>query len=177
MDVFEALKKRRAVRHFKPDSISKEFLERLIYAAHRAPTGGNTPYRRLLVVTDRKIIRLMKHIAPGILGDPPTVIVIYTDLGVAEKEMGRMGRDVSSLIDAGASAENIALAAVALGLGSCFTKSYSEVALKELLNMPENCRIEVIMQVGYPQENLPPAAKPRPGAKTVYLNRFGVRWI
>ena len=175
MEVFEALKKRRAVRHFKPDTIPEEVLRKLVYAARRAPTGGNVPYRRTMVVNDQKTIALLKHVCPGILSDPAALIVIYTDLMVAEK-LGRLGREVTSLIDAGAAAENVALAAIALGLGTCFTKSYSETGVREILSIPDEYRTEVIMQLGYPREDIPPALRAKPGEEVVYLNRFGERW-
>lgn len=175
MDVFESLKKRVAVRHFKADPIPEEDLRKLVYAARRAPTGGNTPYRRTMVVTDKKTIRLLKQVSPGILSDPVALVVIYTDLRVAEK-LGRLGREVTSLIDAGAAAENVALAAIALGLGTCFTKSYSEAGVKEVLGIPDGYRTEVIMQIGYPQDDRPPALKAKPGEEVVYIDRFGRRW-
>ncbi len=175
MDVFEALKKRVAIRHFKPDPVPDEMIRKLVYAARRAPTGGNTPYRRTMVVSDRRTIGLLKQVSPGILSDPAALLVIYTDLRVAEK-LGRLGREVTSLIDAGAAAENIALAAVSLGLGTCFTKSYSEAGVKEVLGIPDGYRTDVIMQVGYPQDDRPKALKAKPGEEVVYADRFGRRW-
>jgi len=63
MELFEALRKRRAVRDFTEQAIPDDILMKLAYAARRAPTGGNTPYRRILVVNDRKRIRLIKQVS------------------------------------------------------------------------------------------------------------------
>jgi len=95
---------------------------------------------------------------------------------VAERGLGRLGRDVVSLYDAGAAAENIVLAAYALGLGACFIKSYSDTALRRILKLPEACRTELIVSVGYPAEDEPPPLRQRKGAKTVWLNEYGRRW-
>ncbi len=146
MELFEALKERRAVRDFTEQVIPDDLLMRLAYAARRAPTGGNTPYRRILVVNDRKTIRLIKQVSPGILGQPTALIVIFTDLEVA-RQLGRLG-NVCATIDAGAAAENVALAATDLHLGACFTKSYSETGVKEILNIPDGYRTEVMLQLG-----------------------------
>lgn len=172
--VFEALEKRKSIRHFRPDPISDDILRKLVYAARRAPTVGNAPFRRLMVIKDKKMLRLLKQVSPGILGEPAALMVIYTDLDVA-KTLRKLG-DVCATIDAGAAAENVTLAATSLGLGSCFTKSYSEGAVKEILGIPDGYRTEVIMQLGYAQENQPAPMKAREGADSVHLDKFGNNW-
>jgi nitroreductase len=176
MELFEVFRKRRACRLYRPDSPSDDILRKLVYAAQRAPTGGNTPYRHLVVVKAPVTVNLIRQVAPGFFGNPPVALVIYTDLHIATKELGRLGRDVCSLIDAGAAAENVVLAAASLGLGACFVKSYSETAVKEILKLPEHCRTEIIVALGYPAETQPAPLRPRPGAQTVYLDQFGQEW-
>ena len=97
-----------------------------------------------MVVTDEKILHVLKQFSPGILGEPTAVLVVYTDLRVAEQQLGRIS-NWTTVIHAGAAAENAALASTALGLGSCFTKSYSEAAVKELLGIPEGFRTDVVL--------------------------------
>lgn len=159
---------------FTNDAIPDEILKRLAKAAHKAPTGSNTPYRRVMIVTDRKRLRLLKQLSPGILGQPTAAMVIYTNLKIAH-EMGRIS-EATSTLDAGAAAENACLIATSLGLGSCFTKSYSEAAVKELLGIPDGFRTEVVLQLGYPAKTRPPPAKPRKGARITELDKFGNVW-
>jgi len=175
MELFESLKRRRAVRDFTSTAIPDDILTKLVYAARRAPTGANAPYRRILVVKDQRTISLVKQVSPGIRGSPKALIVIFTDLDVAKKQFGKLG-DICSPMDAGAAAENVALAAVGLGLGSCFTKSYSEVGVKEILEIPTNCRTEIMVQLGYPKNEQPRPAKRKSGADTIYLDRYGREW-
>jgi len=175
-ELFEALRKRRSIRDFNSDEVPDEVLRKLVYAANRAPTGGNASYRRVVVVRDMKMIELIKQVSPGILGNPAALMAICTDLDLAYEQLGRLGRNICSILDAGAAAENVTLAATAMGVGSCFTKSYSETAVKELLKMPDGYRVEVILQLGYPKKLLPPPSKPRKGAGLVYVDRFGVTW-
>lgn len=176
MNVLEAIKRRVAVRHFEPKPVPEDALRKLAWAAHKAPTGGNTPYRRVLVVNDEETVEMIKKVSPGFLSNAKALILIYTDLDVAYKGLGRLGRDVCSMIDAGAAAENAALAAVELGLGTCFTKSYSEVGVKEILGIPDNYRTEIMLQVGYPAKDAPPPLKAKPGSRITYLNYHGNRW-
>ncbi|HUK51589.1 MAG TPA: nitroreductase family protein [Terriglobales bacterium] len=174
MEFLDVLKKRRATRDFSEKPIQEETLWNLAHAARRAPTGGNTPYRRIMVVNDMKTIRLIKQVSPGIQGNPTALMVVFTDLEVT-KELGRLG-DVCATIDAGAAAENVTLAATDMGLGSCFTKSYSEIGVKEILNIPETCRTEIMLQLGYVGEEQSRPTKARKGADAVHLNRFGRIW-
>src|SRR5919204_3320248 len=122
MDVLESIRKRRFHRSFTGESVGEEALARLAWAAGRAPMGGAELVRRILVVTEPNLVRTVRQVTPSFLANAPAVIIICTDLDRAEALMGIQGRDVLSLVDAGAAAENMALAAVALGLATCFVR-------------------------------------------------------
>jgi nitroreductase len=62
----EILKRRRMVRHFKPDPVPRQKLERIAGAAQRAPSAGFSQGQRIVVVTEKA---LMKRIA-DIAGEP-----------------------------------------------------------------------------------------------------------
>ncbi|MEO9255944.1 MAG: nitroreductase family protein, partial [Tepidiformaceae bacterium] len=51
-DVFELMRTQRAMRRLKPDAVPREYLTKLIWAATRAPNGGNVQPWRFLVITD-----------------------------------------------------------------------------------------------------------------------------
>jgi nitroreductase len=174
--LFETLRKRRACRHFEPRPVPDQILEKLAYAAHRAPTGGNTPYRFVIVVKDPVKLKMLKLVAPGYFGDSSAAIVVCTDLTIAERDLGTLGRDQCSLYDAGAAAENVVLAAYALGLGASFIKSYSETALKKILGLPEGYRTELVVSLGYPAKDEPHPLKQRKGANITYRDSFGEQW-
>ncbi len=174
--LFQVLKKRRACRHFDPRPVPDDLLEKLAYAAHRAPTGGNTPYRFVVVVKDPVKLKMLKLIAPGYFGDSSAAVVVCTNLDIAERELGTLGRDQCSLYDAGAAAENVALSAYALGLGASFIKSYSETALKRILDLPEGYRTELVVSVGYPAPDEPAPLKHRKGGNITYRDTFGKEW-
>ena len=53
MDVIEAMETCSAVRELKPDPVAQELLERVIYAATRAPSPGNSQGWDFIVVRDR----------------------------------------------------------------------------------------------------------------------------
>ena len=73
MDLFEALARRRACRHFTKEPVSAEDLQKLVYAAGRAPTASNRPYRHCILVDDPRVIRAIRQISPSLVADPPVL--------------------------------------------------------------------------------------------------------
>ena len=55
MDIYEALYTTRAMRRVKPDPIPLDVQQRILDAAVRAPSGGNTQNWRFLVVDDPEV--------------------------------------------------------------------------------------------------------------------------
>ncbi len=174
MDVLESIRKRRFHRSFTAEPVDEESLARLVWAAGRAPMGGAELVRRILVVTDPSVMQTVRQVSPSFLANSPAVIIICTDLDRAEASMGVQGRDVLSLVDAGAAAENMALAAVALGLATCFVRCSNDVALQEVLDIPKNVRPDVLVAVGHPAPAPSPPVKNPPAV--IFRNAFGKVW-
>ena len=161
-------------RAFAPDRIDDETLDRLVWAAGKAPMGGAELVRRILVVADPALVRTVRQVTPSFLANASAIIAICTDLERAEAVMGRQGRDILSLLDAGAAAENVALAAPALGVGVSFVRSANDAALREVLELPEQVRPDILIGVGRP------AATPSPSVRApepvVFRDRYGSPW-
>ena len=56
MDVYEALYTTRAMRRVRPDPIPEDVQKRILDAAIRAPSGGNSQTWRFLLVDDKEIL-------------------------------------------------------------------------------------------------------------------------
>ncbi|MCB0991398.1 MAG: nitroreductase family protein, partial [Acidimicrobiales bacterium] len=56
MDIYEALYTTRAMRRVKPDPIPMDVQAKILDAAIRAPSGGNTQGWRFMLVDDRAIL-------------------------------------------------------------------------------------------------------------------------
>ena len=171
MELADVLRKRSMCRNFDKTPVEKEKLVRLVYAAGRAPQGGNMPVREYILVDDPRHMRLLRGVTPSFLANAPAALVICTDLTKALEVMGKQGRDVLSLLDAGAAAENVALQAEELGVGVSFVRSATESAVKRALDIPERFRVDIIIGVGYKSRNRPPPMKgQRP---VVHHNSYG----
>lgn len=171
MDVLDALRRRRMHRYFDPSPLDEETLRTLAWAATRAPTGGNQSSRFVIVVSDPRLLQTIVDVSPGYVGTPPAAfLVVVSDIDAAEAQMGKQGRDHLSRIDAGAATENIALAAVALGLG-CYMFTSSTTAMATVLDLPPSVRVEWLAAVGRPSPS--PSAAARAARQTVYVDRWG----
>src|SRR5258707_3730762 len=61
MDVYEAVKSRRAVRGFKNQPVSREVLERVLSAAAWSPSGSNIQPWNIYVLTGPPLAELKTH--------------------------------------------------------------------------------------------------------------------
>jgi nitroreductase len=158
MEVWEAIVTRRSVRAFQPNDIEDPILLKLVEAARWAPSGSNIQPWHFIIIKNELQIKKIKAFSPGMPGIPGALIVIATDLGLAEKKGGKLARNVLSLMDAALAAHNIALAAVDIGLGTCMVRSFNPEALQEILKLPSEIVPQLIMAIGYPAK-IPPAPK------------------
>ena len=161
-EALETIYKRRSIRKYKPEQISREELEAVLKAGICAPTGMNRQSPIILVLQDRNQIAYLSKLNAAVNhwdSDPfygaPTVLIV-----LAEASSPHAVQDGSLVMG------NLMNAASALGLGSCWINRAREVfdsaEGKALLNQwgiegdyigIGNCIL------GYPDEN--PEMKPR----------------
>ena len=68
MDLFDAMHTQRAVRRFKPDAVPPEAVSRVLAAATRAPSGGNSQPWSFVVLRDADVRRQVGNSLQGRLG-------------------------------------------------------------------------------------------------------------
>ncbi len=182
MDVFEAIRKRGAVRRYRPDPVSREDILTVLGAANQAPSALNRQQWEFLVVTGKKIPEMGESYRAtldeyllhwdaspmrdfitrdefirfaGTFGGAPVVIVVLTPTD----EIPNFRK--ANIESASAALENLLLAATALGLGTCWMTGplRDEKTLRRILSVPEDREIVAITPLGYPEKI--PAAPPR----------------
>jgi nitroreductase len=195
MDVFEVMGSARAIRRLKPDPIPAELIDKLLWAATRAPSPGNSQGWDFVVVDDaekraaigaamrtamtarlaamprgdrqmRLILDGTAHLVDTI--DQAPVIIFVAGPVIYPPSAPREQFTWSAIYPA---AQNIILAARALGLGAVFTTLHnsSEPAIRELLGIPDEIKIGVTIPVGWPDANFGPVVR-RPVEDFVHRN-------
>lgn len=153
MEFWQVLEERHSVRHFDLEvPVSSEDVERLLMAAIRAPSAGNRQPWHFYVVRDAEVRRALAAAAYGqsFVSQAPLVIVVCADAEQSAGRYGQRGRELYALQDTAAAAEHILLAAVALGLGSCWVGAFDEVQAARALNTPPRHRPVAILPIGKP---------------------------
>ena len=155
--VLENIASRTAIRKFTPEPVSPEQIETLLKAAMSAPSALNRQPWRFVVITDREKLASMAAKMPyARLDTAPVAFVVCGDTTVSEKFW---------VHDCAAAAENILLAANALGLGAVWTAAYDderETIVRETVGLPSYIRTLCVIPVGHPAEFPEPKNKWNP---------------
>jgi nitroreductase len=171
----DLIKKRRSIRKFLDKPIEADQIDLLLEAALRAPSSRGLNPWEFIVVTDRNLLgklSLAKKHGATFLKDAPLGIVVCADPQTCDVWVE--DASIASIV--------IHLAAESLGLGSCWiqirermhdTKKSSHEYIAELLNIPAKMRVESIIAVGHPDEQLPPHEQEELLYEKVHRDNYG----
>jgi nitroreductase len=196
-DFFDVVLSQRAHRALLPDPISDEVVERLLEAAVHAPSSENSQPWEFVVVRDAATRRAVGEVAARIwalvpqdavrekLGDrlfaavdrwtsgglaaAPVIVVVCGDASSMDE-----GTLAASIYPA---AQNLALAAHAMGLGSLFATlpTLMPGELSGLLGLPDHLKPMAVIPIGKPAKQLR-APRRTPAREKAHRDRYGVRW-
>lgn len=198
---FEVIGTQRAMRRLKPDPVPEEYIKKIIWAATRAPSGGNRQGWRWLVVTDpasKKQIQewynelWSKAIASGYgagAGLPEEerlsnerVMKSATYLAEHMHEVPVLifacsltgGGDIVSGSSIYPAVQNLMLAARALGLGTALTTVHRgrQQEIRQLLGIPDSVETAALIPVGWPKGKFGSGFR-KPVEDVTYWERWG----
>jgi len=151
MDVMDAIKARRSVRAYLAKPIEDEKLDAVLEAARLAPSAANLQEWRFMIVREREMIKKLSAVAGGqvFVAEAPVVIVACAE---TDGQAMRWGGPPCYQIDVAIALDHMSLAAVDLGLGSCWIGLFDERKVKEILDIPAEIRVLVLMLLGYPSD-------------------------
>ncbi|MCL2672063.1 MAG: nitroreductase family protein [Clostridiales bacterium] len=195
MDIYETIFARRSIRKYRPDPVADETLMRLARAAIAAPNGGNAQPWDFVFVTDTaligKLCAILEQVHGEYFGTARRDALAGERLERAVSAYGRMAvapafvlacknirnqqlndshaawSDIWAHHSIAAAMENLILAAVAEGLGTCWlgTPGWQAGTIRELLHIPAHVEILALSPIGYPDEA--PRARPRMAVEEV----------
>lgn len=169
--VYKAMRERRDMRHFRPEPLEQGQLDRLIEAAHMAPSVGYMQPWRFVRITDpalRKVIQahveeeriataqalgeraseFMRIKVEGILTCAELLVVALTD----QREryvFGRRTMPQMDLASASCAIQNMWLAARAEGIGMGWVSLFDPDVLRTLCGMPEGSEPIAVLCIGH----------------------------
>lgn len=183
MELAEALRRRRMVRHYTGAGVAVDSLDRIVAAGLSAPTAGGAQGTSLVVVTAPDRIAAIAAAcgeadwtARGFdpwLSTAGAHIVLCVEPEAYRERYSQPDKDLAVLatvpwwwVDGGASLMAILLAATAEGLGAGFNGGHRVAAVRPLLGIPDAVVVLGIVTIGHPA---PPRqarrhrTRPRPG--------------
>ena len=160
MDVFEAIKTRKSIRKYNPNSIPDEKLKIIFEAARLAPSAGNRQPWRFVVVQDTEKKQALAKAANNqmFLADAVAIVTVTGD-----PEISKRWYEKDPMI----AAEHMALEAAALGYGTCWIGAFNEKEVKKLLKIPKGVRVIALLPIGIPDETPPP--RPRKEISEIFF--------
>jgi nitroreductase len=174
----EIIEKRRSIRKYQPKSIEPEIVAKLIEAGLRAPSSRDLHPLEFIVVDDPGLLGKLASSKPhgaSFLGNASLGIVVCAD----------SNRSDVWVEDASIAITYIQLYAESIGLGSCWIqirermRDQSKTAgefIRELLDIPNPIKVEAIIAIGYPAEQLLPHPKERLQYEKISSNKYGQKF-
>ncbi len=170
MDTLEAIHTRRCVRAFTEASVSEDALWKVLEAGVAAASAGNSQPWNFVVIRDPKRLAGLRALSPGIIDEPPVVIVVCLDNERVRQYGGKEGERFAWM-SVGIAVQNILLAAHSLGLGACPVGSFHPQAVAKYLGLPPHIEPVLYIILGHPRVKPAP-----PGRRDVKAVCFMEKW-
>jgi nitroreductase len=160
------------VRRFTYAPVDDATVARLLDAARRAPSAGDTEPWAFVVVRDEARRRALAQAALGqsFVAAAPVVIAVCADTRRARPRYGERAVRYGWMDTAFASLL-LMLAVAEAGLGACFVGAFDDAAVARLLGLPEGVLPAALVPVGHPAES-PCGRKRRPASEVVHRERW-----
>lgn len=202
--VYRAIAERRDMRHFRPDPVDPAVLQRLLEAAHQAPSVGLMQPWRFLRITDPALRQAIQGLVEeerqrtaealntraeeflrlkveGIRDCGELLVAALMD-GREPHVFGRRTLPEMDLASVSCAIQNLWLAARAEGLGMGWVSIFDPVALARLLAMPDGAKPVAILCLGHVEAFYPAPmlalegwAQPRPLEELTFANTWGCK--
>jgi nitroreductase len=155
--MLEAVRNRRSIRRYQDRPIEPAVLEQLQDAMLRVPSSRNLKPWRFVFVTNKALLEALadaKASFGDFVGTAPLGVVVCADASVSD----------CWIEDCSIAAATLQLAAVALGLGTCWIQirarqhadgAPAEKHVREIVGLEEELSVLCIVAVGYPAEDKP----------------------
>ncbi|MBR4555298.1 MAG: nitroreductase family protein [Ruminococcus sp.] len=167
MEFKEVVKSRYSCKNYSNRQVEPEKLTAILEAGRLAPTAKNLQEQHIYVIQFAEKLAVIDQITPCRYG-APTVLAVAFDKNNVFTYPGEK-RD-SGVEDAAIVATHLTLAAANEGVDSCWLNYFDPDKAAELLGLPENEEVLMLLDLGYAGEGagpLPNHSSRKPLSETV----------
>jgi nitroreductase len=177
---------RTSIRRFTRDAVPEDALNRILLVGQRAPSPGGFQAYSLIIVDDaEKLSKIGEATQQRFIAKAPVFILVCVDIRRLHMILDHLGHDyhlkhgeglyakLFSIVEASVVAQNMATAALLMGLGSCFVGAvfYAMRDVSQVLDLPRGVVPLLGLCIGHPEE-LPPLRPRWPLATIVHRNKY-----
>lgn len=151
MTVADAIKTRKSVRSWLDTPVQPEVLRQLMEQVRLAPSARNDQEWRFVLVTDPETRRGLSDAARGqkFVAEAPVVVVACAETDRRLMSCGHL----SFLVDVAIALDHLTLAAVEMGLGTCWVGAFDAQKARDVLGIPAEIEVIMLMPLGYPRDD------------------------
>ncbi|MBP7187655.1 MAG: nitroreductase family protein [Ruminococcus sp.] len=153
MEFKEVIRNRYSCKKYSDKQVESEKLTAILEAGRLAPTAKNLQEQHIYVIQSAEKLAVIDQITPCRYG-APTVLVVAFDKNNVFTYPGDK-RD-SGVEDASIVASHLILAAADEGVDSCWLNYFDPDKAAELLELPENEEVLMLLNLGYAAEGTGP---------------------
>ena len=159
MDFMTLAKNRYSVRKYQEKQIEQDKLDKILEAAHIAPTAKNQQSPRIYVIQSKEGIEKIRSLTRCAYNAPTVMIIAYEEseqnfsFDELEEEINTGQQDASIV------ATHMMLEAFELGIGSVWVDIFPRTKTAEAFNLPKSVIPICIMPMGYVAEGASPSPK------------------
>ena len=144
---------RYSCKKFSDRAISDEDLNYVLEAGRLAPTAKNLQPQHIYVMRSAEALEQIDKLTPCRYGAPVVAVIAYDRDNVFTFPGGRA---TSGVEDASIVATHMILAAADEGVDSCWVNFFDPEKMEDVLGLPENEEILMVMDLGYAAEGVGP---------------------
>jgi len=148
MDVLDAIRTRKSVRNYLNQTVEEDKLLAILEAGRLAPSASNRQEWRFIIVRNQEVKKKLAKAATNqsFVAEASIVIVACAETDEHVMRCGQMCYP----IDVAIALDHMTLAAVELGLGTCWIGAFYENEVKQILGIPAEIKVVALMPLGYP---------------------------
>jgi nicotinate-nucleotide--dimethylbenzimidazole phosphoribosyltransferase len=171
--VYKVILARRDIRSFLTEPIPDDVLERILIAAHHAPSVGYMQPWNFILIRDRERLKQIQRVVErervrasenyqdlkqeyylrlkveGLLQAPITICVTNDSSRGGPHVLGRNTIPETDLMSTSCAIENMWLAARAEGVGMGWVSIYQKEDIRQILNIPDHIDPVALLSIGY----------------------------
>ena len=177
--MIELIRKRRSIRSFTPQPLTRDQLQILAESLLRAPTSRNINPWEFILVDDQHLLSQLataKQHGSNFLAGAALGVVVCAD--ETKSDVWVEDCSIAAIL--------VQMTAQSLGLGSCWAQirkrphnkeTTAEEFVQKTLGLPAQIRVEAIIGIGHPAESREPLADSQLQYGKVRHNNYKTLWL